>query len=122
MIRFKISAGQISDSALTFVGHAYSGAPGYVNDPSKEAIKRCGPIPEGLWNIGSPVIDGGHLGPFILPLTPAEGTMTYGRGGFWIHGDNSEHDESASEGCIIASPDLRKMIAMDADHALTVEA
>ena len=35
----------------------------------------------------------------------------HGRSGFLIHGDNSKGDKSASEGCIILGPDVRKAIA-----------
>jgi hypothetical protein len=120
MTTFQISAEQIV--CPTAAGPAYSGAPGYVDDPSAEAIRECGPIPEGRWHIGSMVADGGKLGPNVLPLTPADGTATYGRGGFWIHGDSSAHNESASEGCIVTAPTIRQAIAADPDHTLSVVA
>jgi hypothetical protein len=118
MTTFDRPVGQISGPK--FVGGAYSGAPGYVDDPSAEAIKKCGPIPAGDWIIGAMVADGGKLGPNVLPLTPAEGTATYGRGGFWIHGDNAEHDETGSEGCIVTGPTVRQAIDADPDRTLTV--
>jgi hypothetical protein len=120
MTTFGIEAGQITCPTAT--GCAYSGAPGFVDDPSAEGIKACGPIPEGQWGIGAMVADGGKLGPNVLPLTPLSGTVTYGRGGFWIHGDNAEHDESASEGCIIVGPAIREAIDADPERILQVVA
>jgi hypothetical protein len=120
MTTFSIKARQIICPSA--VGPAYSGAPGYVDDPSAEEIKACGPIPEGTWAIGAMIPDGGHLGPNVLPLEPVAGTVTFGRGGFFIHGDNAKHDESASEGCIIVSPMLREAIDQDPDRTLSVTA
>jgi Protein of unknown function (DUF2778) len=120
MTTFSIKAGQIV--CATAAGPAYSGAPGHVDDPTAEAIKACGPIPEGTWAIGAMIADGGKLGPNVLPLEPVAGTVTFGRGGFFIHGDNAAHDETASEGCIIAGQMLREAIDQDPDRTLQVVA
>lgn len=122
MVTFTISTGRLTDGNGNDIGPAYSGAPGDVDNPDDVAIKAHGPIPPGLWNIGAVVADGGKLGPNVLPLTPVDGTATYGRGGFWVHGDNSAHDESASEGCIVAAPTIRQAIDADPDRLLDVVA
>jgi hypothetical protein len=53
-----------------------------------------------------------------MNLDPVDGTNTFGRSLFRIHGDNARHD--ASEGCIILGPSIRKLIAASGDHDLEV--
>ena len=119
MTRFQISSKQLTRADLTVLGPGYSGAPGHVDDASAMSEKSVGPIPIGSWTIGAPV-DLPVLGPFCLPLKPELGTETFGRGGFWIHGDNDKHDESASHGCIVTARAIREEIWSDPDHLLLV--
>lgn len=105
------------------IGPAYSGAPGAVNDESRASEKDTGPIPVGIWTIGKPVdklTPGDELGPFCLPLTPDPGTRTFGRSGFWVHGDNASHNQSASHGCIVAARAVREQIDADPDRRIFV--
>ena len=105
-IKFDREAGVVSsvDSTGTETEldtEAYSGAPGYVNDPEAEPLRSLGPIPAGWWSIG---MDTSEKGPLTLPLTPDPDTVTFGRFGFLIHGDNaSKPPQSSSEGCLIAN-------------------
>lgn len=46
-----------------------------------------------------------------IKLTPLAGTDAKGRSGFWVHGDNTKGDRSASSGCIILARDRRKAIS-----------
>jgi len=46
------------------------------------------------------------LGPFTINLIPCDGTNTFGRSAFRIHGDNKTHN--ASEGCLVLGPGDRK--------------
>jgi hypothetical protein len=109
-LQFQISTGQLtsfdSTGTKTVVGSAYSGAPGYVNDPDATAMPDRGPIPSGLWSIGAPV-DDPVTGIFTLPLGPLAGTETYGRSEFKIHGPNAAKDKNGSQasstGCIVAA-------------------
>lgn len=81
--------------------------------------RQIGPIPVGVWIIGKPV-DGTHMGPHAIPLTPAPGTVTKGRSGFYMHGDNQAHNKGASEGCIIQVLLVRVKVTQSGAHLLQV--
>jgi hypothetical protein len=55
-----------------------------------------------------------------MRLTPSGGQNMFGRDAFLIHGDNSKHDNSASEGCIILGPAIREQISKNSVSKLTV--
>lgn len=107
--------------ALLAVG--YSGAPGYVNNPRQEGEVAKGPIPVGMWLVGT-AVDHPRLGPVSIPLRPyhvrfdektGEATVVtdsnrLGRSGFYIHGDNAKLNQSASSGCIIMPRGIRDAI------------
>lgn len=120
-IQFRIGAGQLSTFDATgtqsYLGPAYSGAPGYVNDIGAVQLKGLGPIPPGWYTIGA---DTGSKGPLSLPLTPDPETRTFDRGSFFIHGRNAAEDEdqalqesipASSEGCICADHQPRAVAA-----------
>ena len=96
--------------------NGYSGHGPGLNNPDLQGTKYYpgvpgsygGPIPVGTYGIGPPTT---KIGPVTIPLTPLPGTNTFGRNGFYIHGDNSAGNHSASEGCIVLPPDPRKKIA-----------
>ena len=101
------------------VGTGYSGLGLDKDVTADQAEVGLGPIPQGLWTIG-PRGDSPTLGPCVMPLWPAEGTETFGRSGFFIHGDSREHPGQASHGCIVLDPLTRLKIADSLDTALTV--
>lgn len=104
------STGRLTkDGTLIATGYSGSGhtlAEGRDN-PDMERVPKHGPIPEGLWKIGSPY-DHPHLGPVVMNLEAVDAN-TFGRSLFRIHGDNAAHD--ASEGCIIMDRHTRDLIA-----------
>lgn len=102
------------------VGTGYSGHNEGMNNPALQNVRMVGPIPQGSWTIGHFFDDPGGKGPIVCHLTPAEGTVTFGRGGFMIHGDNSEADHTASEGCIILARPLREAVQASEDAELLV--
>ena len=79
-----------------------------MNNPAKEKEKNVGPIPAGAYTLGKPREYKGMKDCF--DLTP-DGHKAQGRTEFLIHGDNKKMDNSASEGCIILGPEIRKKIA-----------
>ena len=81
-----------------FVG--YAGKPPFVNDPTAERRKSQGPLPRGFWRVGSPVAHP-RLVPLAFPLEPMAKTRTFGRSGFFVHGDSKTRPGKASSGCII---------------------
>ncbi len=119
------AAGELSrDDDDRPVGFGYSGTGEGKNNPAMQQIHDVGPIPRGFWHIGDPEcveVIGPH-GPFVLPLTPADGTETFGRSGFLIHGDSIQHSGSASHGCIILNRHVREAMAASHDQLLKVVA
>ena len=106
------------------VAACYSGFGEGKNNGALQQVHDIGPIPRGHWAIGDPecVTEIGPHGPFVLPLRAREGTETYGRLGFLIHGDSVQHAGQASHGCIIVDRHTREAIAASHDHDLEVVA
>lgn len=110
------------DGSLAGVGYAGGNCgknPEGVNNPDMQDVHSIGPLPAGNYDIGAPV-EGTHLGPFALPLTPHPGNEMYGRSAFYCHGDNSKEDQSASEGCNVQARNVREEMWASDDHVLTV--
>lgn len=108
---------------VCYSGHN-NGVENGVNNPALQSVAMVGPIPAGVYTIGEP-FHHPTCGPDAMRLTAAEGTETFGRGGFLMHGDNSKGNESASEGCIIAAHTIRLYVAQQVaagDNQLTVTA
>jgi hypothetical protein len=115
---FSQSTGKLSFNNAV-VGTGYSGTGEGRDNPAMQAVRNVGPIPQGVYTIGPPHDTKTH-GPFVMALTPAPGTKTFGRSGFLIHGDNKRHD--ASHGCIILGPQLRHRIWSSGDRSIQVTA
>ncbi|MDE2019744.1 MAG: DUF2778 domain-containing protein [Patescibacteria group bacterium] len=99
MWTYSLSNWELSDGKR--IVHAYSGRRGpYQNNPFYCSAIMRGPIPLGEWTIGR-AVEHTQLGPRAFPLVPCTGTETYGRSGFFIHGDSIEHPGDASDGCIV---------------------
>jgi hypothetical protein len=101
------------------VGHGYSGFGSGKNNPALQNLIDVGPIPEGFYEIGPPQDTTSH-GPHVMSLSPAEGTNTFGRCGFLIHGDSVENPGAASHGCIILAHGLRMQVSSSSDTQLQV--
>jgi RHS repeat-associated protein len=87
-------------------GYAGNG-PG-LNNPAAQGIEDVGPLPQGEYTVGGTT---SRRGPVTRPLTPNRGTNLLGRpGGFLIHGDNRDRNNSASQGCIIVPRSCREAI------------
>ena len=109
MWEYRQSTGKLTnDSEAGSV--CYSGHGSGVNNPAMQDAAMVGPIPVGSYTIGAPSTHP-KLGPLAMALTPNPGTDTFGRSGFFMHGDNSALNHSASEGCIIASHNQRLIVA-----------
>jgi hypothetical protein len=90
------------------LGKGYSGHGQGLNNPKLEMVHNLGPIPKGVWEIGT-FFDDKHLGVIIAALKPTDQDV-FGRSGFYIHGDNKRMNFTASDGCIILSKPLRQLI------------
>jgi hypothetical protein len=122
--QFEITTGTMYAPDGSVAGTGYTGgdcgkAPEAVDNPAYESVANTGPLPEGWYTIGNPVT-GTQLGPMALPLHPDAMDDMMGRGDFYIHGDTIEHNESASEGCIIMPLTTRQLICESADRRLQV--
>ena len=101
----------------TLVGAGYSGKGEGLNNPFQQAMPGApgkadaGPIPSGNYTVGTMFDNKGKTGPGSMRLTPDAGNDMHGRSGFLIHGDNSKHNFSASEGCIILPRGARDAIS-----------
>jgi len=94
-------------------------APQGKNNPDMESLHNVGPLPRGLYTLGTP-IEGSHLGPFAIPLIPDPANEMYGRSGFFCHGDSIESPGNASNGCIIMPRAVREQMWASIDHTLRV--
>ena len=108
------STGIITYSNKTVISMGYAGGacgmhPENVNDHLSQAMHGVGPLPCGLYSMGV-VADHPKLGAYAIPLIPDKNNQMFGRGGFFIHGDNSKLNHSASEGCIILPHNVRTAI------------
>jgi hypothetical protein len=101
---------------LTSLGLCYSGHGVGLNNSAYEDVHDVGPIPQGCYTIGRFFDDLGGKGPIVAHLAADAGNRMFGRSGFMIHGDNARGDHSASEGCIIASHNLRLEIAAEVEE------
>jgi hypothetical protein len=104
----------------SIVAQGYSGHGDFKNDPSHEDLKDAGPIPGGLWTIIALIEGQTPHGPYVLRLAPNEGTKTFGRSGFLIHGDSITAPGEASLGCIILPRAAREQIWQSGDIQLVV--
>ena len=121
------STGQMThvlpDGTKKDVGTGYSGKDDGLKNPKAQDQPNVGPIPQGNWKIEPQkdnVTGQGHKLPASMRLDPSKGTDTFGRSGFLIHGDNSQQNHSASNGCIILDRPTRNLIGGSGDNNLTV--
>ena len=74
----------------------YSGRGAGRDNPALQDQKNVGPLPQGRYRLWLRASD--HFASPSFALSQEEGE-TFGRSGFWIHGDNQARD--ASRGCIV---------------------
>jgi len=98
-------------------GQGYSGTGAGRDNGAMQNVRDVGPIPRGRYQIGAAHDTQTH-GPHVMGLTPLQGTQTFGRDNFLIHGDNRRHD--ASTGCVILDRALRDRISASGDTVLEV--
>lgn len=99
----------------------YSGSPECRNNPAFQEVHNAGPIPRGIFIMGTST--DAH-GPISIPLHPHPDNEMFGRSGFYIHGDEIKHPGCASHGCIIAGRTARLEMCASitaGDNELTVK-
>lgn len=116
---FEQSTGKVFDPMGMLVGFGYSGIGTGKNNPELENVSNVGPLPKGIYTIGTPFDSIDH-GPFVLPLTPDPENQMFGRAGFLVHGDSINHAGLASHGCIVVARSVREDMANSLDKSLQV--
>ena len=119
---YSITTGELTAPDGENEGRGYSGHGFGLNNPLAVKAPGFGPIPPGDYTIGSPLDPPDHLGSLAMPLTPEPSTEVFGRSAFFIHGDNSLGNESASRGCIVIGRAQRQAVNSSGDRALRVTA
>ena len=123
---FEISTGRLFPPNLPYCATGYSGGncgknPDGVNNPAMCRVHNIGPIPPGMYMHGL-AVDHSQLGNFAIPLLPFDANEMWGRTGFFMHGDNSAMNKSASDGCIVMPLTIRQRFYLSTDHVLEVVA
>ena len=118
MWTYSQSSGELARNGKVY-GTGYSGLGADKNVSADQTAVGEGPIPQGAWTIG-PARNDPTLGQHVMALHPGPGTNTYGRDGFFIHGDSFSHPGQASHGCIVLAFALREEISFSNDIDLTV--
>jgi len=121
---FENGTGRLLDPTGAFVEKGYAGGdkgqrPDGVNNPAYQYTPDVGPLPVGLYTMGTPV-EGSLLGILAIPLTPDPSNDMRGRGGFYCHGDHIGAPGTASDGCIIMSHSTRLLLSQSADRQIQV--
>lgn len=119
MWTYRQASGQLFHDGL-LRGTGYSGHLSGKNNPKAEALQGVGPIPRGRYKIGA-AYKHKDLGPVCMNLEPVDGTETFGRSLFRMHGDSIANPGTASHGCIIMNRIIRTEVAESGDHDLEVE-
>ncbi len=117
--KYRITSGEFFYNSL-LLDTGYSGYPPYKNIPSAVHLMGLGPIPYGDWSFGFTSHNETHMGPIAIPILPSVGTNTYGRGGFYAHGESISNPGFASHGCIILKRETREHIINNIDKRLQV--
>jgi hypothetical protein len=121
MWTYRQSTGLISHDG-TDIQIGYSGHGSGLNNPRMQDFVAVGPIPRGRYTIGPEYVHE-HLGRNTMNLEPHADNQMFGRSEFRIHGDNSQCNHTASEGCIILGHTARCVIGASVeagDDQLTV--
>jgi hypothetical protein len=118
------STGRLYAPDGTHAATGYAGGnegknPEGVNNHSLQDQKSVGPLPVGFYTIGD-VVQQSQLGPYAIHLVPDASNTMYGRGGFFMHGDTPQLNNSASEGCIIMPRAVRNDVVASGDKQLVV--
>lgn len=96
----------------TVLATGYSGNGAGLNNPAMQNVRMHGPLPRGTYTIQRPSVHP-KLGPVAMELLPYSTNQMFLRGDFFLHGDNSQMNHTASDGCIILPHGVRTAVAED---------
>eukprot|EP01017_Pseudomicrothorax_dubius_P026940 TRINITY_DN304_c0_g1_i3.p1 TRINITY_DN304_c0_g1~~TRINITY_DN304_c0_g1_i3.p1 ORF type:complete len:146 (+),score=44.08 TRINITY_DN304_c0_g1_i3:3-440(+) len=89
---------------------AYSGDQAHYNKEQFQNLRAKGPIPVGKWKVVQTNNRHPYLGYQAHWIEPVSVPKIYGRSEFFVHGDNSRQNHTASAGCIIVENEARENI------------
>jgi hypothetical protein len=118
MWKWDQSAGELTRDGKLY-GKGYAGNQYGVNNPKADGVQNIGPLPKGCYKMTELRLTGASTGPYTIVLQQVSGD-SHGRSAFRIHGDNSKGNRSASHGCIILPPLIRRQIWESGDRELEV--
>lgn len=110
--------GELWNGEGQWLASGYSGFGSGKNNPNLEDVRNVGPIPRGLYKIGT-AYDSSRVGPCAIPLEPVDHDC-HGRCDFRAHGDSRSNPGTASKGCIILPRKIRNQICDSEDKQLKV--
>ena len=119
---YRQNSGALVNPTGSVIAFGYSGHAEGVNNAALQETRDIGPIPCGGWTLGAPA-DHPALGPYAIPLAADAMTDTFGRSGFFVHGDLKDaasHPHEASHGCVILPRLIRMAMWTSGDHRLQV--
>ena len=122
---YEVSTGKLYNNDGKYVATGYSGGgggkvPEAVNNPDFQNVKGVGPLPNGLYEMGTPIPHHPHVGVYAIPLIPHADNEMFGRDQFFCHGDNQHMNYSASDGCIIMPYSTRVVLGEGVDSTISV--
>ena len=125
MWTFEQSTGKLYNPDGTHVATGYSGGDcgkcnAWINSPDSQE-NHGGTIPQGIYHRGI-LVPHSQLGVDAIELIPDPSNTMFGRSGFFMHGDNQQLNDTASEGCIIMPHDIRESFLSSNDADLEVVA
>lgn len=106
------------DAAIVSAG--CSGDIGECRDNPAMQESRGGPIPIGRYLIIELIDRHPKLGENVLRLEPRSETKTFGRKGFYWHGDTALKVPASAAGCIVTGPSIRLVAWKSGDHEVSV--
>lgn len=121
---FDNSTGWLTGPDGAQVEQGYAGGnlgrnPEGICNKAYQYTKCIGPLPVGYYTFGV-AVEGTHLGPLAIPLTPDPNNDMRGRGDFYCHADTIGHPRCASEGCMVFSHATRTLVNESSDKQLQV--
>ena len=119
MLTYRQTTGELLEPGGQVLAVCYAGQGIGKNDPNFQSVANTGPLPQGIYEIGT-LATRPHLGPSI-DLAPDPSNRMRGRAGFLFHLDNPAHVGDSSDGCIVVpSLDILEAIVSTGETQLHV--
>lgn len=111
---------RVNGTVTAFIGVGHSGCGAGLNNPAMQAVHGIGPIPCGVYTIGSPRVPSARPGAPVLPLDPDPSGPMFGRTALFARDDIAATNPKASGDCVVFKHLILFQIAASADRQLEV--